>query len=215
MKLQTLNLGSIRTNCYFIINEETKETIIVDPAADLPKVLKKIEDGDLKPVAILLTHGHFDHTMAVPGLKLKFNIPVHITKEDRDLAKDPILSGAYMIGSNFVLDIEDLVLIEDEDQLEFAGFHIKVIKTPGHTAGSVSYYFEKEQILISGDTLFYQSVGRTDLPTGDGRMIVTSIEKKLMGLPDEVKVYPGHGVNTTIGHEKKNNPFIYPEALWQ
>lgn len=214
MKIQTLVLGAVKTNCYFIINEVSKETIIVDPAYDASKIIGKLEEGNLNPVGILLTHGHFDHIMAVPELLEQYSIPIYITKEDKELSRDGILNGAYLIQSNFKLILNACTLIEDRECIELAGFVVEIIQTPGHTAGSVCYYFKDEGILIAGDTLFYKSVGRTDMPTGDGRVLLRSIEKKLMALPEDTKVYPGHGMNTTIGYEKQNNPFINADTLW-
>ncbi len=213
MKIQTIVLGAVKTNCYFIINEDTKETIIIDPSDDVNKIIKKVEESNLVPVGILLTHGHFDHIMAVPGVSMHFNIPVYAHIMDRDLAGDAILNGGYLIQSNFTLKLENF--LTDGEEISLAGFKIKVIHTPGHTGGSVCYYLYEEGVLISGDTLFYNSVGRTDMPTGDGRVLLHSIEKKLMLLPNETKVYPGHGMSTTIGYERINNPFIHADAMWE
>lgn len=214
MKIQTLVLGAVRTNCYFIINEETKETILIDPPHEVSKIIKKIEAEHLTPIGILLTHGHFDHIMAVTGLVERFDIPVYITKEDKELASDSILNGAYLIQSNFTLKTDQISFVEEGQKLSLGGFLLEVISTPGHTKGSVCYYVKEENVLFSGDTLFYQSVGRTDMPTGDQRILLRSVEKKLMALPEETKVYPGHGMSTTIGHEKIHNPFIHPDTLW-
>lgn len=213
MKIQTIVLGAVKTNCYFIINEDTKETIIIDPSDDVNKIIKKVEDSNLVPVGILLTHGHFDHIMAVPGVSNHFNIPVYAHIDDRELANDAILNGGYLIQSTFTLKLNNF--LKDQEEIQLAGFKIRVIHTPGHTAGSVCYYLYEENVLMSGDTLFYNSVGRTDMPTGDGRVLLHSIEKKLMLLADETKVYPGHGMSTTIGTERTSNPFINADAMWE
>lgn len=212
MKIGNILLGEVQTNCYIISNEETKEGIIVDPSDNSQLIIRKLEEGNINPVAILLTHGHFDHIMAGPKLCEHYNIPMYGYVEEGELVKDPILNGAYLIGSKFTMKLSHF--FKDGDELLLAGYKIKVIHTPGHTKGSVCFYIQDENVLISGDTLFYNSVGRTDLPTGDGMMLLRSIEKKLMALPEETKVYPGHGMGTSIGYEKKNNPFIHSDAIW-
>ncbi len=212
MKIGTILLGDVKTNCYIISNEETKEGIIIDPGDNAGLIIKKLEEDNIKPVGILLTHGHFDHIMAGPKLSEHYDIPMYGYIEEGELVKDFILNAAYLIGSKFTMKLSHF--FNDGDELLLAGYKLKVIHTPGHTKGSVCFYIEDENVLISGDTLFYNSVGRTDLPTGDGMMLLRSIEKILMALPEETKVYPGHGALTSIGYEKKNNPFIHPETIW-
>lgn len=212
MKIETILLGAVQTNCYIISNEETKECIIIDPSDSSGLMIKKLEEANINPVAILLTHGHFDHIMAGPKLSEHYKIPMYGYIEEGELVKDPILNAAYLIGSKFTMKLSHF--FKDGDELLLAGYKIKVIHTPGHTKGSVCFYIEDEKVLISGDTLFYNSVGRTDLPTGDAMMLLRSIEKKLMALPEDTKVYPGHGMVTSIGYEKKNNPFIQSESIW-
>lgn len=212
MKIIKMVLGEVQTNCYVLYNEESKEGIIIDPSNNPSKIINKLEEEGIKPVVILLTHGHFDHIMAAPKLMEHFGIEVHGYVEEASLVKDPILNAAYLINSKFTMELSQV--FHEGDILEFAGFQLKVIHTPGHTKGSVCFHLEDKDVLFSGDTLFYQSVGRTDLPTGDGMMLLRSIEKKLLALADETICYPGHGIVTTIGDERKYNPFIHSDAIW-
>lgn len=206
MEIKNLVLGPVSTNCYFLINEETKETILIDPADKAERIYDKLLGEQLMPVAILLTHGHFDHIMAVEEIARKYSIPYYIHEQEADLLENPDLNGAFMLRSNIAAKRDQI--LKDSEILTLAGFSIEVIHTPGHTAGSVCYYLQKEKVLLSGDTLFYESLGRTDLPTGSRAAILKSLQERLFELPEDTKVYPGHGMTTTIGHEKNNNPFL-------
>jgi glyoxylase-like metal-dependent hydrolase (beta-lactamase superfamily II) len=212
MKIQTCVLGMIGTNCYLIINESTNEVIIVDPAEQAEAIKGKIEDKKYNPVAILLTHGHFDHIMAAPDLSKAYNIPIYSSEAEKELLERPEMNLSEMMNTSFSLTPDKCV--KDNEVLTLAGMNIKVILTPGHTAGGVCYYFYEDAVLISGDTLFLESTGRTDFPTGDGKQLLNSIQSKLMILNDDLKVYPGHGARTTIGHERKNNPYLSDENFW-
>lgn len=206
MVIENLVLGPVSTNCYFIINEETKETIIVDPADKPERISAKISGEQLMPVAILLTHGHFDHIMAVEELGKMYSIPYYIHEQEVDLLESPKLNGAFMVRSNISAKRDKV--FSDKEVLTLGGINFEVIHTPGHTAGSSCFYLSEEKAVFSGDTLFFESVGRTDLPTGNHVVILNSLHEKLFELPEETKVYPGHGMTTTIGHEKINNPFL-------
>lgn len=206
MKIISLVLGPVGTNCYMLINETTKETIIIDPADNVTAINQKLKMEELTPVAILLTHGHFDHIMAAKDIAIEYNILIHAFYEERDLLGDSKLNAGYLIRTNFTLAPHKEFM--DNEILQLAGMELLVIHTPGHTQGSVCFYHKESQSLITGDTLFRESVGRTDLPTGDSITIQKSISERLLGLNDEVKVYPGHGTTTTIGHEKMYNPFL-------
>jgi hydroxyacylglutathione hydrolase len=206
MKIQSYVLGMVSTNCYMLSNENTKEAIVIDPPDQAPAIINKLKEQELIPVAILLTHGHFDHIMAAGYLAENFHIPILACEAEKELLADANLNGSRMIRKNFTLLANQF--IKDNEQLTLAGMKIKVIHTPGHTAGGVCYYFEEEKVLISGDTLFLESVGRTDLPTGNLETLIESIRQKLMVLPDDVEVYPGHGDKTTIGYERTHNPYI-------
>jgi len=205
IKVITKVLGSVDTNCYFIVNVSTKDTIIIDPA-DSPEIIESvILENKLKPQAILLTHGHFDHILAANQIKETFNIPLIACDKEKNIIEDGSLNLSSSFGASVKLMADEYV--EDGKILDIAGFSIKVIHTPGHTEGSACFYFSKEDILISGDTLFYESVGRSDFPTGNSSQLIRSIKEKLFVLPDDTIVYPGHGDTTTIENEKKYNPF--------
>lgn len=212
MKIQAFVLGAVGTNCYFVTNEVTKQTIIIDPPEQAGRIREKLEDKGLAPVAILLTHGHFDHIMAASDLSEDYGIPVYAPEAEKALLEAPRLNLSESMGSSFAITPD--IFLHDMEQLTIAGFPVRVLLTPGHTAGSVCYHFYEDNVLVSGDTLFFESVGRTDLPSGNMEHLLESIRTKLMCLEDSVKVYPGHGPRTTIGHERKNNPFLGRESFW-
>lgn len=212
MKIDTYVLGMVSTNCYIISNENTKEAIVIDPPEQASVIINKIEKPELKPVGILLTHGHFDHIMAAGELAEHFHIPILAGEAEKELLEDHNLNGSRMVRRNCTLRADRF--LKDEEELTLGGMNIKVLYTPGHTAGGVCYYFEAEKVLVSGDTLFFESVGRTDLPTGNAQTLLESIRGKLMVLPDDVTVYPGHGDKTAIGYERTHNPYIGENNLW-
>lgn len=211
LKIRNYVLGMVSTNVYIVTNEETGEAVIIDAAANAPK-LKKIIDEQLQvvPRAVLLTHGHFDHIMAAEALAEAYQIPIYAAERERELLKraDMNLSGQFQTA----VSIAQFEAVKDGDVLQLIGAKWKVLETPGHTAGSVCYYIEategltEQPLLFSGDTLFCESMGRTDLPTGSQTALLKSIGEKLLILPDETRVYPGHEEFTTISHEKQFNP---------
>lgn len=206
MKIEKFVLGSMGTNCYLILNEETKELIIIDPATCPDYVVSHVKSNGYLPKAIFLTHAHFDHVMGIDGWVSEFDIPVYLHEEEKKILEDPELNLSGVFGAGY--SYSDVKCLKDGQEMDIAGFTFKIIHTPGHTSGGCCYYCEEEGVLISGDTLFYQSVGRSDFPTGSMGTLVRSIKEKLFCLPDDVMVYPGHNDATCIGDEKKYNPFV-------
>ena len=207
MKIKKYVVGMIGTNCYLVINEETKETVMVDPGAYPAKVKNAVKEQGLKLKAVLLTHAHFDHIMGLSDVMEDVKVPVYVEEADLPMMTDgeSNLSSTYVRGG---YRFEEAVPVSDGQQLEIAGFQFRVIHTPGHTQGGVCYYIEEEKALFSGDTLFCTSVGRTDFPGGSMSDIIRSIKEKLMILPDRTTVYPGHNDVTTIENERMYNPYL-------
>lgn len=206
MKIEKFVTGIISTNCYLVINEETRQTVVIDPA-DCPKYLMNhIKKEGYQIEAILLTHGHFDHMMGIDKFLNEFKVPVYVHEDDEDAMNDPRLnqSAAYTAGYTF----SKAQYIRGGQTLAIAGYRFQVIHTPGHTKGGCCYYIEEENVLFSGDTLFQMSVGRTDFANSSTSDLIHSVREKLLVLPEETKVYPGHMGETTIGFEKTNNPYV-------
>ena len=207
MKVEKFATGILGTNTYLVINEETKQAVVVDPAA-LPKRLKNyIEENELTIEAVLLTHAHFDHTMGIDEFVNEFGVSkVYVHKNDEAMMTDPQLnlSSVYTHGYTW----SEFDFLYDQQILELAGARFKVIHTPGHTSGGCCFYLEDDNALFSGDTLFYNSIGRTDFVTSSMSDMLASIREKLFELPDDTIVYPGHMSATKIGHEKKHNPYV-------
>lgn len=205
VKIGRMVAGYVQTNVYFVYDDETKKAIVIDPATDGKNIYDTLVDKGLDVCAICLTHGHFDHIWGVKELKEAAGVKVYAYEAEDELLKDPEINVSLDAGRACSVTAD--VLFADGEEADIEGIKFKVIYTPGHTEGSCCFYFENEKFLISGDTLFYCSCGRTDLPTGSGGKLDKSL-KKLMELPEDVKVFPGHGDATTIGFEKKNNPFV-------
>lgn len=206
INLGKLVLGIVGTNCYYIYNESARQAIVVDPGDDGIKIYTHLKERGVEVGAILLTHGHFDHIIGVMELKRISGALVYSSAEEVELLSDPLLNCSNDIG-NSTRVVPDEVLNDGEEKT-LCELDFKCILTPGHTSGSMCYYFDKEKLLFAGDTLFAGSVGRTDLPTGSFGAIIRSIREKLMVLEDDVNVYPGHGDATTIGEERRYNPFL-------
>ena len=207
MKIENFVLGPVGTNCYIVINEGTKECFLVDMAACPPELVSHIKNSGLAVKAVLLTHGHFDHIMGLDRFLEEFPAPVYACAAEKELLESPQLnSSSGMLGQPYTF--HGAQYVKDGDLLDIAGMKIQVIQTPGHTIGGCCYYIADEQTLFSGDTLFRASIGRTDLPTGSMGALVRSVKEKILVLPDETRVYPGHMEETTVGYEKKYNPFL-------
>lgn len=206
LRIEQYVVGSVQTNCYFAINDETGETLIIDPGANAAKLAEKLEKEKRKPVAILLTHGHFDHAGGAAELAERFDVKVYAHEKERETLENPAINLSGWDGGqvSYYADI----YLKDEQEMDLAGFHIRVLFTPGHTVGGCCYYFSYQNTVFTGDTLFAQSVGRTDFPGGSAATLIRSIKEKLMPLPDETTVYAGHEDSTTIGRERMYNPYL-------
>ncbi len=206
MKVEQYCVGEVGTNCYFLINDETKETLVIDPGDAAGRLAGRIREEGLQPRAILLTHGHFDHAMAAEELAEEFGVQIYAHEKEKETLQQPELNRSPMIGRRDVYHAD--VFVKDGEILKLAGMELAVLHTPGHTEGGCCYYLEKEKAVFCGDTLFCQSVGRTDFPRGSMSDLMRSIREKLMTMPDDVTAYPGHMDKTTIGMERKYNPFL-------
>lgn len=206
ISIHSLVLGMVQTNCYLITNEATKETVIIDPAGEADRLCRYIDSRSLKPVAVLLTHGHFDHVMAVPEVTKRYGIDAYVHEDEAEVMESPYLNGCEMIGVR--VSVKPNKTFTDKEELIFSGMLFEVIFTPGHTQGGACFYMPQVKKLVCGDTLFEASVGRCDLPTGSMSTLIRSIRERLFVLDDDVEALPGHGPSTTIGYEKKYNPFL-------
>ncbi|MEM3745732.1 MAG: MBL fold metallo-hydrolase [Candidatus Bathyarchaeia archaeon] len=210
MQIIALTVGPLSTNCYILICEETRESAIIDPGfnkIDEELVLEKIREQKLTVKYIVNTHGHLDHISGNKRVKEETNASIAVHYYDADMLTDPKKNLSWMLGLNIISPPPDLML-RDGDKLRVGQLEVEVLHTPGHTPGSISLYLEDEGVVFTGDTLFAGSIGRTDLPGSSYEKIISSIREKLFGLPDETRVYPGHGPETTIGLERRENMFL-------
>lgn len=206
LKIGRIVLGVCQTNCYFVYEEGKNSAIVFDPADKGEYIYSGLKEKGFSVEAIFLTHGHFDHIWGVEALKELSGAEVYACEEEREVCENADINVSASTGRPCQIKADKYV--RDGEEITVAGMTCRLIATPGHTKGSCCYYFEDAKLLISGDTLFQESVGRTDLPTGSMGTLVRSIKEKLMPLPEDVKVYPGHGEATSIGYEKENNPFL-------
>ena len=205
IKVGCLTLGMLGNNTYFLHREGEYDCILIDPARDGEMLVTKLREKGLEIKAIFLTHAHFDHIVGVEGVRKLCDAPIYGSKIDSEAFRDPALNLSVEFVHREIsikLDHE----LTDGDEVEIGGMKCRVLVTPGHTPGSICFYFEDDHILFSGDTLFFENIGRTDFINGSMSDIVRSVER-LLTLPDETKVYPGHNDFTTIEHEKKYNPY--------
>lgn len=205
MILETLCLGPLETNCYILAKDINSGAIIIDPGGQARKIKAVLEQHHLKPVAVINTHGHYDHI----GCDDKFGVPVYVHIDDLALLIDPSknLSSVFSLGYAVKSEIKT---VEEGDVIKEAGFALKVIHLPGHTPGGMGLLLEgsAEKVLFTGDALFCGGVGRSDLAGGDGELLIRSIKEKLLVLDADTVIYPGHGPSSTIGREKEHNEFL-------
>lgn len=205
LKIEQRVIGMVSTNVYLAINTDTMEGFLVDPADRAGMIADWILQTGVRLKGILLTHGHFDHIGAVMELKKQFQTPVYAMDAERVILEDAMMNLSGSWGSAFTVKADRF--LKDQERVSLAGFEITAYHTPGHTRGGACYYLEEEQVLFSGDTIFCQSVGRTDFPTGNARELINSVRKMLSLLPEKTKIYPGHEEETTVAFEKRYNPY--------
>ncbi|WP_461204545.1 MBL fold metallo-hydrolase [Clostridium sp. DL1XJH146] len=200
INIKRVIVGEIQTNCYIVYDDEQKKAVIVDPGDNSSRIIDIVSRLGLKPELILLTHGHFDHTLAADIIREEFNIPIYISQEDFNM-----IEKNHRIFPQIGKDNRIDYFIKDGDIIVTSTFKMRCISTPGHTPGGMCFLVNDN--LLAGDTLFYRGMGRSDLEGGDLQTLVNSIKDKLFVLDSEIKVLPGHGPETTIGHEKSS--FVY------
>ena len=206
MNIERLVLGALQTNCWLVSDDSGGPLIVIDPAGDAADLLRTIDDREVGRV--VLTHGHFDHLGAVPEILELTRAPLCVHEADAAAISAPETNGGALFGFDLVAPAPDIVL-GDGDVVEDGALALQVLHTPGHTPGGIC--LSGDGHVFSGDTLFQLGVGRTDFPGGDARILKHSIASKLAPLADDVVVHPGHGPDTTIGHERRLNPF-FPSA---
>jgi glyoxylase-like metal-dependent hydrolase (beta-lactamase superfamily II) len=204
---EVLPVGMLQCNCSVFGDERTREALVVDPGDDIEGVLGILKRHGLTVKAIVITHAHIDHIGGAQKLKQATGAPVYMNPNDAELQK-MMDAQAGWLGVPTPEPVEIDVPARDGDMLVVGATEFHVLHTPGHTQGSISLWIPSEGKLLAGDTLFRDSIGRTDLPGGDGRQILRSIHDKLLPLPEPTVVFPGHGGSTTIGREKELNPFL-------
>lgn len=204
MKIETLPLGQLQTNCYLVHHQN--EGLIIDPSAEAAVIIRYLDKLEVQPKAILLTHAHFDHIGALEEVRNHYNIPVYMHKAESDWLSTPSLNGSSkFVGLEVKASDPDHFLQEGTHTI--GGFNFEVRESPGHSPGGLAFIFHEQEWILGGDSLFKESIGRTDLQGGSYEKLIESIQKKFYTLPDSYSVFPGHGPRTTIGHEKKHNPF--------
>lgn len=210
IEIKKLTVGPLLENCYIVFESDNEKNtcFLVDPGAGGQRIINSLKSLKLTPQAIFLTHGHFDHIMAVDWVRREYpGVKVYAQKKEAEVINNPENSLLSNLARDYFID--DVNYLEDGEKITLADIPCEVIHTPGHTVGSSCLFLTGENIIFSGDTLFYESAGRTDFPTGSTMDLSLSINEVLMKLPEETSVYPGHGESTTIGHEKKYNFCVY------
>ena len=206
LSVLTLPLGELQTNCFIAADSEMKAAMVIDPGWDAPQVLAALEARQWSLKYILLTHAHFDHIGAVADLVDVTGVPLALHRNDLPLLRH--LGGAPLFGHRIRPSPEPSLLLQPGQVIEVGQLRLEVLFVPGHTLGHVAFYERQANAVFSGDVLFRQGIGRTDFPGGNMQTLLTSIRDKLLVLPDETTVYPGHGPATTIGAERRDNPFL-------
>ncbi|SDN41549.1 MBL fold metallo-hydrolase [Alkalicoccus daliensis] len=207
MNYERMPLGALQTNSFILWKDQ--KAIVIDPAGEAEKLAARLEELQVEVEAILLTHAHFDHIGALEKVRKRWNCPVYLHEEEKDWLGDEKLNGSGLFpGIEKVSCSPADYHWEKEGVKQIGSFQFELLETPGHSPGSVTYYFSEEKTAFSGDVLFRGGVGRTDLPGGNHDVLLTSIHEKLLELPEETLILNGHGPETTIMAEKETNPFI-------
>ncbi|API88705.1 MBL fold metallo-hydrolase [Marinilactibacillus sp. 15R] len=205
IQVRQIVTGTIEENCYIVYKDN--KALIIDPGDETSKIKNEIEELEVQPIAILLTHAHFDHIGSLEDIRVDYDIPVYVSPEEKDWLGDPIANLSF--NNPFTVTANPAEqLFAPVQKLTIDEFTFEVVPTPGHSPGSVSFIFHENHFVISGDALFRGSVGRTDLPGSQPEVLLDGIRKYLFSLPDDYTVYPGHGRDTTIGNEKHTNPYF-------
>ncbi len=206
LTIKTLILGMMQTNCYMVYDQNSKLGYIIDPAAQEDDIEQALNENGVKLLGILLTHGHYDHISAAKALSEKMNVPILAGSKEKELLQDARMNASQLFRKNCTLNADSY--LADGDELSFGDSTLIVLETPGHTIGGVCFFCKEEDVVFCGDTIFRNSVGRTDFATGNMEQLIQSIKVKLFCLKDEVLLLPGHGEPTTVGYEKNNNPYV-------
>ncbi len=211
-KMQIVVVGPFEVNCYLYWDTETQDGVVIDPGDDGKAIIKAVRKCGLTPKGILLTHGHGDHIAAVADVKSEFGVPVFVGKGEEKLLTSPSVNMSAMTGYSVTAPAPDR-LLADEESVLCGSIHLIALATPGHTPAGMCYLEEEQGILFCGDTLFQGSVGRTDFPGSSTELLLDSIQRKILTLPDGVVCFPGHGPRTTVGAERRSNPFLIGESF--
>jgi len=210
MKIKKLVVGPLQANCYVVWDKDGRSAAIIDPGGDPEEIISVVDDEKLKPVVLINTHGHIDHIAANRAIKERYDIPLLIHREDSASLTDPGLNLSAMGFGQLDSPPSDREL-QDGDEISVGEIMLKVISTPGHTPGGICLLISRSDqpdVIITGDTLFAGGVGRTDFPGGSWNLLMESIRNRLLSFPDETIILPGHGPHSTIGEERKSNPFL-------
>jgi len=206
--IETLPVGPLQCNCSILVDPESKEAVVIDPGDEGDRIVRALEAAGARPVALLHTHAHFDHVTGTREVSRATGAPIRLHASDRPLY-DALREQAALFGLHAEVPNPPGDPLADGERIRFGPFALRAIHTPGHTPGSTCFQLEGDSpVLFSGDTLFRRSIGRTDLWGGDTETIVASIREKLFALPADLPVVCGHGPGTTIGEEKRSNPFV-------
>jgi len=205
MILETVIVGPMQVNCYILASGQDSPCLIIDPGAEEHKIRKVLQMHRLKPACVINTHGHFDHI----GCDDKFGVPVYVHKQDVMMLQQPRMNLSGLFAMPYEVKSE-IRMLEDRARVLVEDIELEAIHVPGHTPGGIALFIRKprNRVIFTGDTLFCQGIGRTDFEGGDEELLMRSIKEKILAMPDDTVIYPGHGPSSTIGEEKRNNPYM-------